>query len=72
MFGLTQIIKSATHITYSSTSLIDHILASLPESVSQEVVINIGYQTTNSCIALGKWNWRCKTGGFIKKIFPFT
>ena len=32
MFGLTQIIKSPTCIICSSTSLIDHILASLPES----------------------------------------
>ena len=27
MFGLTQIVKSPTRITFSSTSLIDHILA---------------------------------------------
>ena len=31
MFGLTQIIKSPTRITCSSTSLIDHILESLPD-----------------------------------------
>ena len=35
MFGLTQIIKSPTSITCSST-LIDHILASLPDRIFQE------------------------------------
>ena len=42
MFGLTQIIKSPTRITCSSTSLIDHILASFLERISQEGVINVG------------------------------
>ena len=41
-FGLTQIIKSPTLITCSSTSLIDHILASLPDIISQEGVMNVG------------------------------
>ena len=56
MFGLTQIVKSATHITCSSTPLTDHILVTFPERDSQEVVINVGYQTMNSFIALGKCN----------------
>ena len=43
MFGSPQIIKSQTRITCSSTSLIDHILASLPERMSQEDVINVGF-----------------------------
>ena len=42
MFGLTQIIKCPTRITRSSISLIDHILASLPDRISQEVVMNLG------------------------------
>ena len=42
MFGLTQIVKSPTRITFSSTSLIDHILASLPDRISQEGVMNVG------------------------------
>ena len=42
MFGITQIIKSPTRITCGSTSLIDHILASLPDRISQEVVMNLG------------------------------
>ena len=33
MFGLTQIIKSPIRITCSSTSLINHILASPPERI---------------------------------------
>ena len=46
MFNLTQIIKSPTRIICSSTSLIDHILASLPERIS--------YFLNVSFIALGK------------------
>ena len=56
MFGLSQIIKSPTHITSSSTSLIDHILASLLERISQEGVINTRKIS------------RIKTGGVHKKI----
>ena len=41
MFGSTQIIKSPSRIICSSTSLIDHILANLPELISQEGVINV-------------------------------
>lgn len=43
IFGLTQMIKSPNRITCSSTSLIDHILASLPERIFQESVINVIY-----------------------------
>ena len=42
IFGLTQKLKSPTHITCSSTSLIDRILASLSERIYREGVINIG------------------------------
>ena len=41
MFGLTQIIKSPTRVACSRTSLIDHILASLPEKISEEGVRNV-------------------------------
>ena len=34
MFSVSQIIKSPTRITCSSTSLTDHILASLPDRIS--------------------------------------
>ena len=54
MFGLKQI-KSPTHVTCSNTSLIDHILASLPDRISQEGVNNnVGLSDTNSFIVLGK------------------
>ena len=42
MFGLTQIIKSPARIICSSTSLIDHIFASLPDRIAPEGVINVG------------------------------
>ena len=41
MFGLKQIIKSPTPRTCRNTSLIDHILASIPSQVSQHGVINV-------------------------------
>ena len=42
MFGLTQIIKFPARITCCSTSLIGHVLRSIPERISQECVINVG------------------------------
>ena len=42
IFGLKQIIKSPTQITCSSTLLIDPILASLLDRISQEGAINVG------------------------------
>ena len=41
MFGLKQMIKSPTYITCRNTSLIDHILASIPSQISQHGVINV-------------------------------
>ena len=66
MFGLTQIIKSPTRIICSSTSLIDHILASFPERVSQEGVINIGLSDHQLIYCTRKI--RIKAGGVHKKI----
>ena len=54
IFGLRQTIKLPTRTTCSSTPLIDHILASLHERISQEGVKMLVYQTTNSFITLGK------------------
>ena len=42
MDGLKQLIKSTTRVTCSTSTLIDHILASFPSRVSQKGVINIG------------------------------
>ena len=54
MFGLTQIVKSPTRITCSSTSLIDLTLASLPDRISQEGVMNVGLSDHQFIIALVK------------------
>ena len=69
-FGLTQIIKSPTRITCSSTSLIDHILASLPERISKEVVVNVGLSDHQLIYCTRKVS-RIKTGGEHKQI-PLT
>ena len=42
ILNFAQIIKTPTHIPCSSTSLIDHTLAILPERISQEGAINVG------------------------------
>ena len=42
MHGLKQLTQSPTRVTYSTSTLIDHILTSAPSRVSQKVVINIG------------------------------
>ena len=42
MFGLKQLIESPTRITCSSSSIIDHILASFPDRVTQQGILNVG------------------------------
>ena len=42
MFGLTQLIEVPTRVTCSSSTIIDHILASFPDRVSQQGVIDGG------------------------------
>ena len=72
MFGLTQIIKSPTHITCSSTSLIDHILAGAPERIYQEGVINVGLSDHQLIYCTRKIS-RIKIGGVQRKNqIPFT
>ena len=41
MFGLKQFIESPTRITCSSSSIIDHILASFPDRVTQRGILNV-------------------------------
>ena len=41
-FGLKQLITVSTRVTSSCSIIIDHILASFPERVTQSVVIDIG------------------------------
>lgn len=56
MFGLTHISKSPTRTLFSSTSLFNQMLTSVPERINQAGVINekLVYQTTNVLIGLGK------------------
>ena len=42
MFGLKQLIEVPTRVTCSSSTIIDHILASFPDRVSQQGVIDVG------------------------------
>ena len=42
MFGLKQLIESPTRITCSSSYVIDHILASFPDRVTQRGILNVG------------------------------
>ena len=67
MFGFTQLIKSPTRITCNSTSLIDHMLASLPNRISQEGEINVGL-SDHQLIYYTRKSSRVKTGGVHKKI----
>ena len=41
-FSLKQLISSPTRIIYNSSTIIDHILASYPDRVSQKGIIDIG------------------------------
>ena len=41
-FSLYQLIKVPTRITCNSTTIIDHILASYPERVTQQSIIDVG------------------------------
>ena len=42
MHGLEQLIKSPTRVACSTSTLIDHILASFPSRVFQRAVIDVG------------------------------
>ena len=42
MFGLKQLIEVPTRVTCSSSTIIDHILASFPNRVSQQGVMDVG------------------------------
>ena len=42
LYGLKQLIKSPTRVTCSTSSLIDHILTTFPERVSQQGIIDVG------------------------------
>ena len=63
IFGLKQIIKSQTRITCRNTSLIDHILASIPSRFSQHSVINVSVSDHQLIYCTRKIN-KIKTGVF--------
>ena len=67
MFGLKQIIRSPTRITCRNTSLIDHILASIPSRASQHCVINVTVSDHQLIYCTRKIN-KIKTGGVHKHI----
>ena len=67
MFGLKQIIRSPTRITCRNTSLIDHILASIPSRVSQHGVINVSVSDHQLIYCTRKIN-KIKTVGVHKHI----
>ena len=65
MHGLKQLIQSPTHVTCSTSTLIDHILTSAPSRVSQKDEINVGV-SDNQLIFCTRKISRIKTGGAHK------
>ena len=62
MFGLEQLIESPTRITCSSSSVIDHILASFPDRVTQRGILNVGL-SDHQLIYCTRKTIRIKRGG---------
>ena len=54
MFSLKQFIEVPTRVTCSSSTIIDHILASFPNKVSQQGVIDVGLSDHQLYTALEK------------------
>ena len=72
MFGLKQLIESPTRMTCSSSSIIDHILASFPDKVTQRGILNIGLSNHQLIYCIRK-NTRIKRGGHKQiKLCSFT
>ena len=65
MHGLKQLIKSPTSVTCSTSTLIDHILASFPSRVSQEGVTDVGICNHQLIFCTHKIS-RLKTDGIHK------
>ena len=65
MHGLKQLIKSPNRITCSTSTLIDHILASFLSRVSQKGVIDVGISDHQLIFCTRKIS-RLKTGGIHK------
>ena len=65
MHGLKQLIQSPTHVTCSTSTLIDHTLTSAPSRVSQKVAIIVGV-SDHQLIFCTREISRIKTGGAHK------
>ena len=65
MHGLKQLTKSPTRVTWSTSTLIDHILTSASARVSQKGVINVGVSDHQLIFCTRKIS-RIKTGGAHK------
>ena len=65
MHGLKQLIKSPTRVTCSTSTLIDHILASFSSRVFQRGVIDVGISDHQLIFCTRKIS-RLKTGGIHK------
>ena len=65
MHDLKQLIKSPTRLTFSTSTLVDHILASFPSRVSRKGVINVGISDHQVILCTRKIS-RLKAGGIHK------
>ena len=61
MFGLKQLIEAPTHLICSSSTIIDHILASFPSRVSQQSVTDVGLSDHQTIYSTRKFS-RIKRG----------
>ena len=68
VFGLKQLIESSTRITCSSSSIIDHILVSFPDRVTQREILNVGLSDHQLIYCTRQIN-RIKTGGHNQVTF---
>ena len=67
MHGLKQLIQCPTRVTCSTSTLVDHILASSPSRVSQKGVINVSLSDHQFIFCTRKVS-KCKTGGVLQYI----
>ena len=65
MFGLNQLNESPTRITWSSSSIIDQILLSFPDRLTQPEILNVGLFDQQLIHCTKKFN-RIKRGGISK------
>ena len=68
LYGLEQLIKSPTRVTYSTSSLIDHILKTFPERVLQQGIIDVGLSDHQLIYCTRKFS-RTKVGTYKQLTF---